>query len=124
LSLKVRIQQGALITNFIEEKGWKNEDFLISSFQHHELEDVYNINPNFRLGVLTKASVTDALEFAQTINAYAIHPNYALLSKDNVKLAQNEGYKVITWTVNDHESIKRMISYGVDAIISDNPDRL
>jgi glycerophosphoryl diester phosphodiesterase len=41
-----------------------------------------------------------------------------------VKLAQNEGYKVITWTVNDHESIKRMISYGVDAIISDNPDRL
>jgi glycerophosphoryl diester phosphodiesterase len=113
-----------VITNFIEEKGWKNEDFLISSFQHHELEDVYNINPNFRLGVLTKASVTDALEFAQTINAYAIHPNYALLSKDNVKLAQNEGYKVITWTVNDHESIKRMISYGVDAIISDNPDRL
>ncbi|MFT5242388.1 MAG: glycerophosphoryl diester phosphodiesterase [Glaciecola sp.] len=113
-----------VVAYFIEEKGWENEDFIISSFQHDELEDVFKINPNLRLGVLTKASLTDALKFAKTINAYALHPNYALLSKRNVKFAQNEGYKVITWTVNDDVSIKRMASYGVDAIISDNPDRL
>jgi len=113
-----------IIKHFIEEKGWVNNQFLVSSFQHHELEKVFQINPNLRLGVLTKASVTDALEFARTINAYALHPNYALLSRGNVKLAQDEGYKIITWTVNDDESIERITSYGVDAIISDNPDRL
>lgn len=113
-----------IVSHYINENGWRINDFIISSFQHHELEDVLKINLDLRLGVLTKASVTDALEFAKTINAYALHPNYALLSKENVKLAQDEGYKVITWTVNDDESIKRITSYGVDAIISDNPDRL
>ena len=78
----------------------------------------------FRIGVLTKASVDDALQFAKTVNAYAVHPNVALLSKRNVSLAQGQGYKVFTWTVNDDGAIQRMASYGVDAIISDNPDKL
>ena len=113
-----------IVTKYIEEKGWAHTDFIISSFHYHELEDVFKINPNFRLGVLTETSVYDALEFAKTINAYAIHPDFSLLSKQKVKLAQSQGYKVFTWTVNDDESIKRMTSYGVDAIISDNPDKL
>lgn len=113
-----------VIDSFMSNYGWSSEDFIISSFQHHELETVFKINPNLRLGVLTKASVTDALEFAKTVNAYALHPNFALLTNENVKRAQDENYKVITWTVNDKNTIKRMTSYGVDAIISDNPDRL
>nr|WP_321232196.1 glycerophosphodiester phosphodiesterase family protein [uncultured Psychroserpens sp.] len=113
-----------IIDDYINNKDWTLDHFIISSFQHHELEAVFKTNSNLRLGVLTKASVTDALEFAKTINAYALHPNYALLTKENVKLAQSEGYKVITWTANTIETIERMTSYGVDAIISDNPDRL
>jgi glycerophosphoryl diester phosphodiesterase len=113
-----------IVKHYINHHGWTTEDFIISSFQQHELEDVFKTNTSLRLGVLTKASVSDALEFAHTINAYALHPNFALLSKGNVTLAQNEGYKVIAWTVNDYETIERMRSYGVDAIISDNPERL
>ncbi|WP_298892748.1 glycerophosphodiester phosphodiesterase family protein [uncultured Psychroserpens sp.] len=113
-----------VVTHFMNTKGWTAEDFIISSFQHHELETVFKINANLRLAILTKASVTDALEFANTINAYAIHPNVALVTRENVKRAQKEGYKVITWTVNDVQTIQRMKTYGVDAIISDNPDRL
>ena len=113
-----------IIQYYINHQGWTTEDFIISSFQHHELEDVFKTNMSLRLGVLTKASVSDAIEFANTINAYALHPNFALLSKANVTFAQNEGYKVIAWTVNDNETIERMRSYGVDAIISDNPERL
>ena len=113
-----------IVTNFIKNQGWALEDFIISSFQHHELKSVFSNNSNFRLGVLTKANVADAMEFANTINAYALHPNFALLTHDNVKTAQKEGYKVITWTANDDATIKRMKSYGVDGIISDNPERL
>lgn len=113
-----------VIDKYMNDYRWTIEDFIISSFQYHELEKVNTIHSNLRLGVLTKASVADALEFANTINAYAIHPNFALLTKQNVKHAQKENYKVMTWTVNDHETIQRMTTYGVDAIISDNPDRL
>jgi len=88
-----------IVTHYIEKKGWKNEQFIISSFEYHELEEVYRFNQNFRIGVLTKASLDDALQFAKTLNAYAVHPNVALLSKRNVSLAQVQGYKVFTWTV-------------------------
>jgi glycerophosphoryl diester phosphodiesterase len=96
----------------------------VSSFQHKELQIVADCDSNIQLGVLTKASVDEAIEFAKTIKAVAIHPNHALLSRENVKRAQNEGFKVYTWTVNDIETINRMKSYHVDGIISDFPDRL
>jgi glycerophosphoryl diester phosphodiesterase len=111
-----------IISACIESRQWNLNHFLISSFQHQELETVYKFNNQLRLGVLTKASVLDAIEFAETINAFAIHPNVALVTKDNVSLAQQKGYKVLTWTVNDQPTIERMKTYGVDGIISDNPD--
>ncbi len=113
-----------VIETYINQKGWEYSDFLVSSFQHHELEDVFKLNKNIPLGVLTKASVFEALELAKTINAVAIHPNFALLTKENVKRAQSKGFKVNTWTVNDADTILRMKRYGVDGIISDYPDRL
>lgn len=113
-----------VIKDYGDNRGWSTDNFIISSFQHHELERVFTINPNLKLAVLTKANVTDAIEFAETIKAYAIHPNVALLTQDNVKLAQNQGFKVIAWTVNDLDAIDRMKSYNVDGIISDIPDRL
>ncbi|WP_242084378.1 glycerophosphodiester phosphodiesterase [Aestuariivivens sediminis] len=112
------------IQYYIKTKGWKYSNFLVSSFQHHELEDLFKRDKTIPLGVLTKANVVEAIEFAETIHAVAIHPNFALLTYENVKYAQALGYKVITWTVNDKETIERMINYGVDGIISDNPDQL
>ena len=32
--------------------------------------------------------------------------------------------KVIPWTVNEKDLMRKMISFGVDGIISDYPDRL
>ena len=111
-----------MVEYYMKTKQWDLEHFLISSFQHQELEDVYKLNKQLRLGVLTKASVLEAIEFAKTINAYAIHPNVAIVTRDNVRLAHDKGYKVFIWTVNDQPTIERMKDYGVDGIISDNPD--
>ena len=113
-----------IIKYYIETKGWSYNNFIVSSFQHHELEDVFKMNKDISLGVLTKANVAEAIGFAKTVKAIAIHPNFALITRDNVKFAQAKGYKVITWTVNDEETIKRMKDYGVDGIISDNPEKL
>lgn len=113
-----------IISEYMRTKQWCLDQFIISSFQHQELKTVFELNSQLNLGLLTKASVSDAMAFAQTINAYAIHPNVALLTKDNVRLAQQKGFKVITWTVNESETIKRMKTYNVDGIISDNPELL
>ncbi|QDO93566.1 glycerophosphodiester phosphodiesterase [Formosa sediminum] len=112
------------IQHYIETHGWQYSDFLVSSFQHQELETVFKVNKDIPLGVLTKANMVEAIVFAKTINAKAIHPGAAIVTRDNVKLAQSKGYDVNVWTVNDEETINRMKDYGVNAIISDNPDRL
>ena len=118
------LKTSEVIQDYIQNKDWNYEDFLVSSFQIRELEAIFNLDKKIPLGVLTKANMDEAIEFAQTINALAIHPNYALLTPENIKRAQDKNYKVYTWTVNDDKTIKRMKSYGVDGIISDVPDRL
>lgn len=113
-----------IIQKNIQSNTWNYSNFIVSSFQHHELEDVFKMDVNIPIGVLTKANVFEASEFAETIQAKAIHPNFALLTEDNVKQVKEKGFKVITWTVNDVKTINRMKSYGVDAIISDFQDRI
>lgn len=113
-----------VIERYVKEKDWEFPNFIVSGFQHHALEDVFRINKKIPLGVLINANVMEVIEFSETINAVAIHPNFELLTKENVKQAQAKGYQVNTWTVNDTETINRMKRYGVDGIISDFPDRL
>ena len=51
-------------------------------------------------------------------------PAYVFVTKSCVDEAHNRGMKVVTWTVDNKEDMIRMINAGVDAIISNYPDRL
>jgi len=112
------------IDNYVQNKGWSYDDFIVSSFQREELLIVSDINKNIHLGVLSQASVTQAWEWATEFSAKAIHPHFSLLTESNVKKAQQAGLKVYTWTINETEDIERIKSYNVDGIISDFPERL
>ena len=113
-----------LMERYIAEKGFTYNDFIVSSFQREELMVMHDINPNIHLGILTQASVTQAWRWAEEFSAKAIHPHFSLLTESNVKKAQQAGYKVYTWTVNEPEDIERMKLYEVDGIMSDYPERL
>ena len=41
-----------------------------------------------------------------------------------MQYAHDHGMKVVTWTVDDKDEIRRLIRLGVEAIISNYPDRL
>ena len=109
---------------YISEKNWNYNDFLISSFDRKMLEDVQLLNPKIRIGVLTEESVEEALAFAKKIKAFSIHPDYRLLTKENVALMQKNGFEVYPWTVNSKEDIQKIKSFNVNGIISDFPDRI
>ncbi|MCG2610034.1 glycerophosphodiester phosphodiesterase [Flavobacterium sp. SM15] len=113
-----------LIQMYVVEKGWQYEDFVVSSFQKEELEQVKKMNPKIRLAALSQASVEQALEWADELSAYAIHPHFSLLTDDNIAEAKRKGYKINVWTVNHEEDIQRLESFTIDGIISDFPDRL
>ena len=51
-------------------------------------------------------------------------PHYLDLSAELVREAQGLGLQVIPWTVNDPADMRRIVSWGVDGMISDRPDYL
>lgn len=113
-----------LINLFILEKNWNYNDFLVSSFDWKMLEEVQSLNPNIRIGVINEESIEDALAIAKKIKGFSIHPDYSLLSKENVALMQENGFEVYPWTVNSEEAIQKIKSFNVNGIISDFPDRI
>ncbi len=113
-----------LINNYISDKKWKINDFLVSGFDWNILEKVQLLNPKILIGILTEESIDGALAFAKKINAFSIHPDYILLSKENVALMQENGFEVFPWTVNSAEAIQQIKTYNVNGIISDFPDRI
>jgi len=113
-----------LITHYISKKNWDYTDFLVSSFDWKMLEEVRLLNPKIRIGVLTEESIEEAFAFAKKIKASSIHPEYSLLSKENVALVQEKGFEVYPWTVNSTADIQKIKSFNVNGIISDFPDRI
>jgi len=51
-------------------------------------------------------------------------PYFHLVSGRKVKTLHEMGIKIIPWTVNKESDMKKLISMGVDGIITDYPDRL
>ncbi len=113
-----------IIKRLISEGKWNYNDFIVSSFQQNELAEVFDLDKNIPIGILSKANVSEAIELGKILNARAIHPSIGIITRENVKKAQNSGFKVNVWTVNEPKEIERMRSFGVDGIISDFPDRL
>lgn len=112
------------VDRYVKEKSYSYADFIVSSFQREELQNISRLNPYIQLGILTQASVKQAMQWAEEFSAKAIHPHFSLLTESNVKKAKEAGLKIYTWTVNEQEDIDRVKAYGVDGIISDYPERL
>ncbi len=69
-------------------------------------------------------NIGKALGFAKDIKAYSINPYFKLLTQEVIQECHKKNIKVHTWTVNSPEDIFWVKELGVDAIISDFPDRL
>ncbi|GAA4468483.1 glycerophosphodiester phosphodiesterase family protein [Nibrella saemangeumensis] len=50
-------------------------------------------------------------------------PYYQLLSKNKIRRLHGKGMKVIPWTVNNPNHMRRLINNSVDGLITDYPDR-
>ncbi|MHC0439922.1 glycerophosphodiester phosphodiesterase [Flavobacterium sp. 3-210] len=114
----------SLIDEYVSEKDWKYEHFIISSFDWNALLEVHNLDSKIPIGVLTETDLNLALAFAETIKAKAINPYYHLLTEENTKQMQQKGFLVLPWTVNIEEDIQKIKSYKVNGIITDFPDKI
>lgn len=114
----------SIINSYIKEKGWKTEDFLISSFKWDELKAMRALNAAIPIAILTGKDLDGAISIAKELNAEAINPNYKMLNAENNLKIQEAGFKIYTWTVNEPEDIMAMKRLDVDGIITNYPERV
>jgi glycerophosphoryl diester phosphodiesterase len=112
----------ALIERYIKNRGWNNEQFLVSSFNHHELRTVKKINTQIQTGALIIALPLDYARFAGELDAFSVHPSIEFIDQAFVDDAHRRGLKVFVFTVNHAEDLARMQALGVDGIFTDYPD--
>ena len=113
-----------IIEKYVKEKRWSYDDFLISSFNRHELQKFYQLNPKVRLGILIGRTAVGFERIAKKIHAYSVNAKMELVNKNFVDDARKKGLRVFVWTVNDFKDMERMKLLEVDGICSDFPDRL
>ena len=113
-----------LIENYVEEKDWKYDDFIISSFNHYELKKFNKLNPEVKIGALITGIPIGLAEFAEKVNADSVNLCIEFINQEFVDDAHNRGMKVNVWTVNDLDDIERMKNLNVDGMFSNFPDRL
>lgn len=97
---------------------------LLSSFNHLSLANLRGIVPPSQIGVLYSDGLYNPWQYARWIGAGALHPNWrALRQPDFVWLAHEAGVNVHVWTVDEEQDVAHAIETGVDALMTNFPDR-
>ncbi len=97
---------------------------LYSSFNHHALLRVKQIDPSLPCGLLYEATMVRPWAYAVALGMDALHPFMAeLLVKDECRLAHAAGLQVNPWTVNEEDHLRMVFAAGADIVITNYPDR-
>jgi glycerophosphoryl diester phosphodiesterase len=96
--------------------------FVISSFLPEVVQAIHAMDPAIPLGIICETRAQFSLWPALPID-YVI-PHYRLVTETVVAEIKSAGKKMLVWTVNSTQGMKRFAEWKVDGIISDNPARL
>lgn len=111
-------------------------DVIITSFNHKLLKRVHEINPEIRTGALFNQHSGSYLKFSYRLytkmlirsalsnKADVLLPHYSRIKDYIVRAAHSNELAVYAWTVNDLDEMAKLKDMGVDAIISDYPDKI
>ncbi len=111
------------VIQIIRRNGFEKR-VVIQSFNPRSVERVKALDPSIPAALLIDALENDPVEATVKIHANEIAIDHNLVTRDIIQKAHERGLTVAVWTVDEHEDLKRMIALGVDAIITDYPDRL
>jgi len=103
---------------------WQDFDkLIISSFDLAALAYCQQQAPQIQLGVLYDKIPNNWHSQLQSVNAVSCHCNYLHLNEAQAKAIKAQHYQLYCYTANDPKSVQNHWQWGVDAIITDYPQR-
>lgn len=100
---------------------------IVSSFNPISLVKMRWADPMVELGLLLEEDLPPHLRFAwftPILQPQALHPEAAMVDAAFMEWARARTCAVNVWTVNNVDEARRLVSLGVDALITDVPDVL
>ena len=109
----------------LQSKGL-GDRLVVQSFDVRALEYIHEHYPEIQLSYLTDEDEKDIAAILSNLSFTPRwwSPHFSVVTKQNVAYCHAMGIKVVPWTVDEPKDIRRMVSCGADAIISNYPDRL
>lgn len=97
----------------------------LQSFDVTILEEIKKQLPKMKVALLVDWTETipnklEKLSYKPEI----ISPYFKFLTAQVIKDYQSQGFQIIPWTINTEKDMRQMVSWKVDGIITDYPDRL
>jgi len=100
----------------VEEAGMADQ-IATMSLKYPAVQNMLQLRPEWRTGVLAATSIGDLTGLEGDFVAVSA----ASLTSRLIQRAAAAGKDVYVWTVNDAAMMSRMISLGVDGLITDEP---
>ena len=104
------------VVDIVEQAGMV-DDVAIMSLKYDGIQKIRNLRPDWTIGLLSAKSIGNLARL--DVDFLAV--NTGMASPGFVRRAQEAGKQVFVWTVNDAVTMHRMISLGVNGIITDEP---
>jgi glycerophosphoryl diester phosphodiesterase len=116
-----------IISQYIKEKGWRKEDFLVSSYMPKEIEQFNKIMPDIKIARLFAyfyVSQRATSKYLSVGTATKISFWRRLFTKRMVaKNARAQGYSFTMGTANSQRAVRAAKRLGADAVFTNFPDR-
>jgi glycerophosphoryl diester phosphodiesterase len=94
---------------------------ILSSFKAEALAAARAAAPEIARGFLFERLPADWQRQASALGCAAVHPNARTLAREEVAAMKGAGFPVLAWTVNEPARGRELLTWGVDALITDNP---
>jgi glycerophosphoryl diester phosphodiesterase len=112
-----------LIADYKNTKGWTDDLFIVSSFNHVELAEFAKLMPTVKTGALAEGILLGYSEYAEKLGSYSANLSAEFVTPELVEDAHKRNLEVFVYTINDESEVTRMCDLGVDGIFTNFPDQ-
>ncbi|GAB4334738.1 MAG: glycerophosphodiester phosphodiesterase [Calditrichia bacterium] len=125
--VNIDLKKESVSRNYFEETLLKTlrvinlrDNIIISSFNPFSLKKLYALNPSLHYGFIFRNRSGLMMLNGHPVSSF--HPRFRLLSRRFVRVLQEKGAKIYSWTVEKAEEIFKQMELGVDGIITNRPE--
>ena len=98
------------------------QGYFFSSFQPDILLHLHTIDSSLRLGFLCEDR--QSMSVWKDLPVQTFLPRHDLIELPVIEEVHNAGRQIMTWTVNSPSRMRQLAAWGIDGLISDDPQLL